>query len=115
MSPWLFAAAAGIVVALIQYGWRELRSGGFVIPAMLLRLGAVTILVALLLDAPSARAKPVAAWAAIDVSASMTRGDTTVWHAARDTLRATGAESVFVFGDSVRKPWQIPQPIKPSD
>ncbi|HEX3866342.1 MAG TPA: hypothetical protein VHV78_06290, partial [Gemmatimonadaceae bacterium] len=103
MSPWFLAILAGIVVALIQYGWRELRSGGVIIPAMLLRFGAVTLLVALMLDAPAARAKPVASWAALDISASMARGDTTVWHAARAAIRDTHAESVFVFGDSVRR------------
>ncbi len=103
MSPWLLAVVAGLVVALIQYGWREPRAGGVVIPAMLLRAGAVTLLVALLLDAPAARAKPVATWAALDASSSMARGDTSVWRAARDTIRAVGAESVFVFGDSVRR------------
>ena len=103
MSPWLLAIAAGIVVALIQYGWRDLRAGGIVLPAMLLRAGAVALLVALLLDAPAARAKPVTTWAALDASASMARGDSALWLAARDTIQKVAAESVFVFGDSVRR------------
>ncbi|MEO7086995.1 MAG: hypothetical protein ABI442_05695 [Gemmatimonadaceae bacterium] len=103
MSPWTLAVVAGIVVALIQYGWRDLRASGVVLPAMLLRVGAVALLVALLLDAPAARAKPVATWAALDASASMMRGDSTVWRAARDTVQHVSAESVFVFGDSVRR------------
>ena len=103
MSPWLLALGAGIVVAVIQYGLRELRGGGMTLLAALLRVLAVMIVVALLLDAPAARAKPVATWAALDASASMTRGDTALWRASRDSIRRAGAESVFVFGDSVRR------------
>jgi len=103
MSSWLLALAIGIVVALIQYGARDPRSGGANLIAALLRVGAVTLLVALLLDAPSARARPVSTWAALDASLSMSRGDTTVWRAAGDTIRRVGADSVFLFGDSVRR------------
>jgi len=59
MSPWLLALLAGLLVALIQYGWRELRSGWTTIPSALLRVGAVALVVALLLDAPASRAKQV--------------------------------------------------------
>ena len=27
MSPWLLALFAGLIVAFVQYGWRELRAG----------------------------------------------------------------------------------------
>ena len=57
MSPWLLALAAGLIVALVQYGWRDLRAGWAVGAAALLRVGAITLLVALLLDAPSGRAQ----------------------------------------------------------
>lgn len=103
MSPWLLALGAGVVVALIQYGVREVRSGGPAAMAALLRVGAVTLLVALLLDAPAARAHPVSSWAALDVSLSMARGDSAVWRAARDTIRRASAESIFLFGDSARR------------
>jgi hypothetical protein len=103
MSPWLLALAVGIVVALIQYGLRDLRSGGSSLVAAVLRVGAVTLLVALVLDAPAARARPVSTWAALDASLSMSRGDSTLWRAAGDTVRRIGAESLFVFGDSVRR------------
>ena len=112
MSPWLLALGAGIIVAVIQYGWRELRGGWMSLLAAVLRILAVTIVVALLLDAPAARAKPVATWAALDASASMARGDTTVWKASRDSIRRVGAESVFVFGDSVRR---LADASKPGD
>src|SRR5882672_10651607 len=103
MSPWLLALLAGLIVGLVQYGWRDLRAGWAVLPPALLRVGAVTLLVALLLDAPAARPRPVASWAALDASASMARGDTTLWRAARDTVRRSASESVFVFGDSARR------------
>jgi hypothetical protein len=103
MSPWFLALLAGLLVAFIQYGWRELRSGWATIPAALLRVGAVALVVALLLDAPASRAKRVSLWAALDASLSMARGDSTIWRAARDSLRRVAAESVFVFGDSIRR------------
>ncbi len=103
MSTWLLAGIAGIVVALVQYGWRELRSGWAALPAALLRAGAVMLIVALILDAPASRARPVPVWAALDASLSMARGDSALWRAARDTVRRLGAESLFVFGDSARR------------
>lgn len=102
MSPWLIALAAGIVVALVQYGARDLRSGPNLLSA-LLRVGAVMLVVALVLDAPLSPAKPVALWSALDVSLSMERGDTAVWRAARDTIRAAHTDSVIAFGDSARR------------
>lgn len=103
MSPWLIAVIAGVIVAAVQYGTRELRTGWSALVPALLRAGAVTLLVALLLDAPASRARPVPAWAAIDASASMRRGDSSLWRAARDTVRRIAAESIFAFGDSARR------------
>jgi hypothetical protein len=103
MSPWLLALAAGLLIALVQYGWRDFRAGWAVGVSALLRLGAITLLVALLLDAPSGRVHPVTGWAALDVSASMARGDSSLWHAARDSIRGIVADSVFAFGDSTRR------------
>ena len=108
MSAWLLAVGAGVVVALTQYGVRELRTGGaFTVVAALLRTAVVALIVALLLDAPLGFAAPASAWAALDVSSSMVRDDSTTWRAARDSLsrvqRAGAAESVFVFGDSIRR------------
>ncbi len=101
MSPWLLAIVAGLIVALIQYGPRELRNASSLITAAL-RAGAVALVTALLLDAPIGFAKAVPAWAALDASLSMTRGDSTLWRAARDSIRRIGADSTFLFGDSVR-------------
>ena len=102
MSPWLLAIVAGLIVALIQYGPRELRNVSSLITAAL-RAGAVAFIVALLLDAPAGFAKPVPAWVALDASLSMARGDTTLWRAARDSVKRAGADSTFLFGDSVRR------------
>jgi hypothetical protein len=107
MSPWVIALAAGVVVAFVQYGARGVRSPVATIAA-LLRAGAVTLVVAMLLDAPIARATAVASWAALDVSASMVRGDSAAWRAARDSLQAAQPESTLVFGDSVRRAAHAP-------
>ena len=109
MSPWLLAILAGLIVALIQYGPRELRNVSSMMTAAL-RAGAVALVTALLLDAPAGFAKPVPAWAALDASLSMTRGDSTLWRAARDSIRRAGADSTFLFGDSVRRADTTSQP-----
>ena len=110
MSLWLLAIAAGILLAIVQYGTRGFAAGGVALGAAALRACAVTLIVALLLDAPAGCAKPVAAWAALDVSLSMARGDSAMWRTARDSIRAVGADSVFVFGDSVRAAGPAPVP-----
>jgi hypothetical protein len=99
---WLVALGAGAAFALLQYGWRRTRHGSVAIIAALLRWTAVTLIVALLLDASAGRAKPVAPWVAIDASQSMARGDAALWRAAIDTAPAVRAESVLAFGDSTR-------------
>src|SRR3954468_22299085 len=109
MSPWLVAIIAGIIIALAQYGARDWRSGlGLV--AALARVIAVALIVALILDAAAAPAKAVSTWGALDVSQSMTRGDTALWRAARDSMKRANVESVFVFGDSARRGDTISQP-----
>ncbi len=102
MSPWLVALLLAVIVALLQYGWNR-RAGLVAWLAALMRVAAITLVVALLLDAPAARAKGVAPWAALDASLSMARGGPELWRAALDSLRRAGAESVFVFGDSLRR------------
>ncbi|HEY4306479.1 MAG TPA: hypothetical protein VGM82_18535 [Gemmatimonadaceae bacterium] len=102
MSPWFVAILAGIVVAFVQYGGRDLRAGPSIASA-LLRVGAVAIVVALILDAAAAPSKPVAPWAALDASLSMMRGDSALWIAARDSARRVRADSILAFGDSARR------------
>ncbi|MFI5229630.1 MAG: hypothetical protein ACHQWU_11210 [Gemmatimonadales bacterium] len=103
MSPWLIALVAGLVVAFVQYGSDALRGGWSIRLGAILRIAAIVVVVALLLDAPATRAARVPVWAALDGSLSMARGGTTLWRAALDSVRRAGAESVFVFGDSVRR------------
>ena len=58
MSLWLLAIAAGILLAIVQYGARGVAAGGVSLTAAVLRAAAVTLIVALLLDAPAGCAKP---------------------------------------------------------
>jgi hypothetical protein len=102
MSPWLVALGAGLGFALLQYGWRRTHPGTPGLVAAGLRVLAVALVVALLLDAPTGTPKPVASWTALDVSESMRRGDSALWRAALDSVRAVGADSLLAFGDSAR-------------
>ena len=58
MSPWLVAFGAGLVFALLQYGWRRTHRGFLGMIAGALRFVAVVLVVALLLDAPTGAPKP---------------------------------------------------------
>jgi hypothetical protein len=103
MSSWALAALAGLVFALLQYAGRDLRVGVRAIVPALLRLAAVTLLAALMLDAPASPRKPLASWVALDASASWRRGgDSAAWRKARADVRAAKPESLFLFGDSLR-------------
>ncbi len=103
MSPWILAALAGLVFAFLQYVGRDLRLGARAILPAALRAVAITLLAALLLDAPAGRRKPLATWVALDASASWRRGgDTSAWRRAWREVRAARPESLFLFGDSLR-------------
>ena len=103
MSPWILAALAGLVFAFLQYAGRDLRLGARAMLPAVLRAVAITLLAALLLDAPAGRRKPLATWVALDASASWRRGgDTSAWRRAWREVRAARPESLFVFGDSLR-------------
>ena len=103
MSPWILAALAGLVFAFLQYAGRDLRLGARALAPAVLRAVAITLLAALLLDAPAGRRKPLATWVALDASASWRRGgDTSAWQRAWREVRAARPESLFLFGDSLR-------------
>jgi hypothetical protein len=102
MSPWLVAVGAGVAFALLQYGWRRTHQGPLWLAAAILRLLAVTFIVALLLDAPAGPARPVQRWVALDASQSMIRDDSALWRAAVDSAAAVRPESTLLFGDSSR-------------
>src|SRR5436190_1703972 len=103
MSPWFIAALAGLVFAFLQYAGRDLRLGVRALVPAWLRLAVVTLLAALLLDAPAGRRKPLATWVALDASASWRRGgDAAAWKQAWRDVRGVQPESLFLFGDSLR-------------
>ena len=103
MSPWILAVLAGLAFAFLQYAGRDLRLGARAILPAVLRAVAITLLAALLLDAPEGRRKPLATWVALDASASWRRGgDTSAWRRAWREARAARPESLFLFGDSLR-------------
>jgi len=96
---WVLAAAAGVAIALLQYG---VAGGWRWVPAAL-RAGAAMCLVALLLDAPARRSESVRPFAALDVSKSWNRGgDSGPYSDAVARLRRANADSVFLIGDSLR-------------
>ncbi len=108
MLSWLLALAAGTALAILAYGRGAPGSHRTVFA---LRFVAGTIAIALLFNAPLAPSRPVAPWVGVDASASWAlaaRGAPAGgagWQAARaavDSLLAAGADSILLFGDSVR-------------
>ncbi|MDQ8147948.1 MAG: hypothetical protein P3A31_08660 [Gemmatimonadota bacterium] len=80
-----------------------------------LRALAVLAVLAMALDLPLGPAVPVAPWVGLDVSASWRTQDTSAWREAVrlvDSVRAAGADSLLLVGDSVRT-GEIP--VAPSD
>ena len=114
---WLISLLAGLAGALLQYGWAGGRNAlkqaaATPLPA-LLRAAAFTVVVALLLNAPAGRSRVAPPWVALDASLSMSRGnDPAVWRAAVDSARAVHADSIFLFGDSLRA---ARPPAQPAD
>ena len=111
MLTWLLAAVAGFAIAVVAYGWRDpRRMPERALPAAL-RAGALTLLVAALLDAPAGPANPPPAMAALDVSESWLQGgDSSAWRTAVQRARAIGGDSLVLFGDSVRTASDNPEP-----
>lgn len=100
MLIWLLALAAGSGFAYLQY-----RFGGasYAKVPLALRGLAVTLIVALLLDAPGGPSRRVRPYAALDASASWTAsGDTALWHRAVRSADSVGADTLLLLGDSVR-------------
>lgn len=100
---WLVAIAVGLAGALLQYGWKAPRRVLTAPVPVALRAIAFALVMALLLDAPAGRSHVAAPWVSLDASMSMARGgDAAAWQAALDSVKATRADSVFLFGDSLR-------------
>jgi hypothetical protein len=102
MTAWLIAAVVGIAAALLQYARLRAPSAARRAALGVLRALALTIAVALLLDAPLGRPRPQLPSVFVDASLSVTRGNAPLWRAEWDSARAIRAESVWVFGDTVR-------------
>ncbi|HEU4566091.1 MAG TPA: hypothetical protein VFS05_15630, partial [Gemmatimonadaceae bacterium] len=104
MLSWIVAAVAGIAIALLLYGWREPRRLPRLLPAAILRAVALTLLFALLLDAPVGPRRALRPIVALDVSASWLRGgDSARWRRARDSAGALArGDTLWLFGDSLR-------------
>jgi hypothetical protein len=102
VTPWLIAAAVGLAAAALQYLPLRAPSPARRAALAALRAVAIMILVALLLDAPIGRARPVLPSVFVDASLSMTRENAPLWQAALDTARGIRAESLWFFGDTVR-------------
>lgn len=102
MTTWLIAAAIGILAAAIQYAPLRVPSSGRRGVLAGLRAAAITVVIALLLDAPMGRARPLLPSVFVDASLSMTRENAPLWQMALDSAREIRAESVWFFGDSVR-------------
>ena len=100
MLIWLLAIAAGSALAFLQYkfgGAQHARA------PLVLRALAVSIILALLLDAPGGPSRRVRPYAALDVSASwLSSGDTTMWARAVHSADSVGADTLLLLGDSVR-------------
>jgi len=102
MTIWLVALVGGVFLALLSYRWRGASAVKTALVAVLRAL-ALTLLIALLLDAVAGLPRPVPPLVALDVSESWLRGaDSTAWNTARRQARAATTDSLFLMGDSVR-------------
>jgi len=102
MTIWLVSLVGGVFLALLSYRWRGASAVKTLLVAML-RAGALTLLIALLLDAVAGLPHPVPALVALDVSQSWLRGgDTAAWNNARARARSATKDTLFLMGDSVR-------------
>src|SRR5260221_530379 len=108
MIVWFLSFAAGLLAASVHYG----RPAPAALLPVLLRLVAVTLVVAIALDAPAGSAFAPASKVALDVSESWVRAtDSTAWKAALDSVRRIGGPLSY-FGDSLR---DASVPVTPSD
>ena len=100
MILWLVSLGAGALLAVAQYRW-----GGPLRPPRLVALRALvlTIIIALLFDAPSGPSRRVRPYAALDASLSwLAAGDSTLWQRAVRSADSVGADTLLLVGDSVR-------------
>src|SRR6516162_8756442 len=110
MTRWLIALAGGVLFALVAYrGTPPARR--VVLGA--LRALAVTLAVALLLDAPAGAGRVPRPFVVLDASSSWRRGgDSAAWISAVARARASGADTIWLAGVSLRA---TPAPAAPAD
>lgn len=114
MTLWLLAVAVGVIVAALLYGVREQRLGLALVGPALLRAAALTLVVALLVDAPVAPRRAARPLVALDASESWRRAaGSALWREAVRHADAVGADTLLLFGDSVRAANAAPE--LPSD
>jgi hypothetical protein len=100
MLSWLVALIVGSAFAVIQYRLGGARNQ---VRLQALRGIAVTITVALVLNAPVGCSRSVTPYAALDASASWrVAGDSAVWTRAVQAADSVGADTTLLVGDSVR-------------
>ncbi|MFI5310060.1 MAG: hypothetical protein ACHQQ3_02410 [Gemmatimonadales bacterium] len=100
MLIWLLSAAVGTALAVLQY---RLGGGPHAPLPRALRALAATIIVTLLLDAPSGPARSVRGYVALDASESwLASGDSALWRRAIRTADSVGADTLLLVGDSAR-------------
>lgn len=103
MIQWLAAIAVGLALAAFSYGRPSNAVLGL---AFALRTLSVTLVGALALNAPTGPLRRAAPWVALDASASWrAAAGADLWRAARasaDSLMDSGADSLVLFGDSLR-------------
>ena len=103
MALWLVAILVGTAGSLLHYRWGAARRNSIARWAALIRAIVLSLVVALLLNAPAGIARLAAPWVALDASASLARaGDTLAWRTARDSARAVHPDTMLLFGDSLR-------------
>ncbi|HEY9427812.1 MAG TPA: hypothetical protein VIR34_11710, partial [Gemmatimonadaceae bacterium] len=113
MLKWLVAAVAGVAIAVLLYGRRESGRRARSTVLIGLRALAMTLLLALVLDAPSGPSRAPKPLVALDASASWERGgDSALWRRARERVARLASDSLVLFGDSVRV---ARAPARPAD
>jgi hypothetical protein len=103
MTDWLLALVVGGAAAGLLYARTSAPSLGRRVALALLRVAAITLAMALLLDAPVSRATPPLPSVYVDGSLSMTRGASNLWATAWDSAGSVSADSIWVFGDSLSR------------
>jgi hypothetical protein len=102
MTAWLLALAVAAALAVLAYVPPP-RAQLAVAALASLRFAAVALLAALALDAPRARARAAPPLVALDASASWTRAaGGSAFAAALDSARRLAADTLWLFGDSLR-------------